>query len=219
MSASTHVYILGEKPQTQGSIEEEGLPETELDNLTESNTTHNKHISSLTIEEGDLDIQRPKRRRSSHVSFSDEEEIINLEDVEPSVGCFRNMIQTAFVPKKKKKTQDHSSLGLEAAVCGMHGLPVSGSLYGDLPPTSHEGATHHHTASQGPAAILGGLPVPLPNLDPDMDVTPTLAEPPITLNSSSAPGPYTAEPLNEPHKKKYAKEAWPGKKPASSLLI
>lgn len=49
-----------------------------LQNLTEFNTAHNKRISTLTIEEGNLDIQRPKRkRRSSRVIFSDEEEIIN----------------------------------------------------------------------------------------------------------------------------------------------
>lgn len=34
-----------------------------------------QEISTLTTEEGNLDTQRPKRsRRSSHVSFSDEEE-------------------------------------------------------------------------------------------------------------------------------------------------
>lgn len=49
-----------------------------MQNLTEFNTAHNKRISTLTIEEGNLDIQRPKRkRRSSRVSFSEEEEIIN----------------------------------------------------------------------------------------------------------------------------------------------
>ncbi|XP_008293886.1 nuclear inhibitor of protein phosphatase 1 [Stegastes partitus] len=234
--ASTRVYILREKPQTQGSgapgemkagEEEElkgllGLPqeETELDNLTEFNTAHNKRLSTLTIEEGNLDMPRPKkRRRSSHVSFSDEEEVINPEDIDPSVGRFRNMIQTAVVPIKKKKMEDHGSLGLEAAVRRMQSLPVSGGLYGDLPPTSHEGATHHYSVAQGAAAVLGGLPLLLPNLAPEVDVTPTTAEPPVTLNSTSAPGPYTAEPLNEPRKKKYAKEAWPGKKPAPSLLI
>ncbi|XP_073677535.1 nuclear inhibitor of protein phosphatase 1-like [Garra rufa] len=115
--ASTRVYTLREKPQTQSSsstgdskgVEDEelkgllGLPEeeTELENLTEFNTAHNKRISTLTIEEGNLEIQRPKRkRRSSRVSFSEDEEIINPEDVDPSVGRFRNMVQTAVVPIK-----------------------------------------------------------------------------------------------------------------------
>ncbi|XP_029920329.1 nuclear inhibitor of protein phosphatase 1 [Myripristis murdjan] len=234
--ASTRVYILREKPQTQLSTapgevkageDDElkgllGLPEeeTELENLTEFNTAHNKRISTLTIEEGNLDIQRPKRRRrSSRVSFSDEEEVINPEDVDPSVGRFRNMIQTAVVPIKKKKTEGHGSLGLEDTVVRrIQNFPVSGGLYGDLPPTSHEAATHH-TATQGGAAILGSLPLPFPNPAPEVNLTPTSSQPPVTLSTAPAPGPYTAEPLNEPRKKKYAKEAWPGKKPTPSLLI
>lgn len=47
-------------------------------NLTEFNTAHNKRISLLTIEEGNLEIQRPKRkRRNSRVTFSEEDSIIN----------------------------------------------------------------------------------------------------------------------------------------------
>ncbi|KAL6053288.1 hypothetical protein STEG23_009383, partial [Scotinomys teguina] len=116
--ASTRAYTLREKPQTLPSAvkgdekmsgeDDElkgllGLPEeeTELDNLTEFNTAHNKRISTLTIEEGNLDIQRPKRKRkNSRVTFSEDDEIINPEDVDPSVGRFRNMVQTAVVPVK-----------------------------------------------------------------------------------------------------------------------
>ncbi|KAK2830040.1 hypothetical protein Q5P01_017971 [Channa striata] len=234
--ASTRVYILREKPQTQGSAapgelksgeDEElkcllGLPEeeTELSNLTEFNTTHNKRLSNLTIEESNLNIQRPKRRRrrSSRVSFSDEEEVINLEDVDPSVGRFRNMIQTTVVPVKKTKEDGCGSLDLEASVHNMHNPPVTRGLHGELPATAHGGETQHHTFGQGAAANLGGLALVLPNLAPDVDVASTSAEPPVTLNSTSATGPCTAEPLNEPCKKKYAKEAWPGKKPRASLL-
>ncbi|KAL0173240.1 hypothetical protein M9458_033551, partial [Cirrhinus mrigala] len=47
-------------------------------NLTEFNTAHNKRISTLTIEEGNLDIQRPKRKRkNSRVTFNEEDEVIN----------------------------------------------------------------------------------------------------------------------------------------------
>ncbi|XP_040144137.1 nuclear inhibitor of protein phosphatase 1 isoform X3 [Ictidomys tridecemlineatus] len=95
--ASTRAYTLREKPQTLPSAvkgdekmsgeDDElkgllGLPEeeTELDNLTEFNTAHNKRISTLTIEEGNLDIQRPKRKRkNSRVTFSEDDEIINPE--------------------------------------------------------------------------------------------------------------------------------------------
>ncbi|KAG7469101.1 hypothetical protein MATL_G00125300 [Megalops atlanticus] len=232
--ASTRAYTIREKPQTQpstgtgdskGGEDEElkgllGLPEeeTELENLTEFNTAHNKRISTLTIEEGNLDIQRPKRkRRSSRVTFSEDDEIINPEDIDPSVGRFRNMVQTAVVPMKKKKTEGQSPLGLEDSVGRrMQNFPFSGGLYGDLPPTSHEA---HPTAAQGGSTIIGGLPLPFPNPAPDVDLSPATPQPPITLNPAPAPGSYVSDALNEPRKKKYAKEAWPGKKPTPSLLI
>ncbi|MGH0157794.1 UNVERIFIED_CONTAM: hypothetical protein FKN15_034328, partial [Acipenser sinensis] len=192
-----------------------------IDLNSKFNTAHNKRISTLTIEEGNLDIQRPKRkRRSSRVIFSDEEEIINPEDVDPSVGRFRNMIQTAVVPIKKKKLEGHGTLGLEEAVARrMQNFPFSTGLYGDLPPTSHEAGGHSHGAHGG-ATILGGLPMPFPNLAPDVDLTPASVPPTVALNPTPTPGAgFPSESLNEPKKKKYAKEAWPGKKPTPSLLI
>ncbi|CAL8298304.1 unnamed protein product [Lota lota] len=252
--ASTRAYTLREKPQSQpasgpgseakageGGEEEKqqqeevlkgllGLPqeETELENLTEFNTAHNKRISTLSIEEGNRDIPRPKRRRrSSRVSFSEDDEVINPEDVDPSVGRFRNMIQTAVVPIKKKRLSDPvDPPGPEDAV-GHRTRPFSprgaGGLYGDLPPTSNEALNPAALAlALGGATVLGSVP----NLAPEVDLTPASAHPPITLNTpapasvhAQTPGPYAAEALNEPRKKKYAKEAWPGKKPTPSLLM
>ncbi|KAJ8386288.1 hypothetical protein AAFF_G00174840 [Aldrovandia affinis] len=168
-------------------------------NLTEFNTAHNKRISTLTIEEGNLDIQRPKRkRRSSRVSFSDDEEIINPEDIDPSVGRFRNMIQTAVVPMKKKKAEVHGTVGLVDAVTQRTQVfPFSGGLYGDLPPTSHEAAAHP-AAAQGGATILGALPVPFPNPAPEVDLTPTTTQPPVTLNPTPTPRPYAPRPRTNP---------------------
>ncbi|XP_009891320.1 PREDICTED: nuclear inhibitor of protein phosphatase 1 [Charadrius vociferus] len=205
--ASTRAYTLREKPQTlpsavkgdekMGGEDEElkgllGLPEeeTELDNLTEFNTAHNKRISTLTIEEGNLDIQRPKRKRkNSRVTFSDDDEIINPEDVDPSVGRFRNMVQTAVVPVKKKRLENPGAYEAGSQSHGIHGT-----------------------------ALIGGLPMPYPNLAPDVDLTPVV---PSTVNMNPAPNPavFNPEAVNEPKKKKYAKEAWPGKKPTPSLLI
>ncbi|XP_024917220.1 protein phosphatase 1, regulatory subunit 8b [Cynoglossus semilaevis] len=183
--ASTRTYTIREKPQTQGPAgpgdskvgdDEElkgllGLPEeeTELENLTEFNTAHNKRISLLTIEEGNLEIQRPKRkRRNSRVTFNEEDSIINPEDIDPSVGRFRNMIQTAVVPIK---------------------------------------------------SMQGGLPLLFPNPAPEVDLAPEAPQLPLTLNPTPVTAPYLPENHNEPRKKKYAKEAWPGKKPTPSLLI
>ncbi|KAF4793725.1 nuclear inhibitor of protein phosphatase 1 isoform X1 [Turdus rufiventris] len=233
--ASTRAYTLREKPQTlpsavkgdekMGGEDEElkgllGLPEeeTELDNLTEFNTAHNKRISTLTIEEGNLDIQRPKRKRkNSRVTFSDDDEIINPEDVDPSVGRFRNMVQTAVVPVKKKRLENAGSLSTdESASRRMQSFPYSGGLYGGLPPTHNEAGTQSHSVHG--TALIGGLPMPYPNLAPDVDLTPVV---PSTVNMNPAPNPavFNPEAVNEPKKKKYAKEAWPGKKPTPSLLI
>ncbi|TSK28177.1 Nuclear inhibitor of protein phosphatase 1 [Bagarius yarrelli] len=233
--ASTRVYTLREKPQLQPStttgescVEDEelkgllGLPEeeTELDNLTEFNTAHNKRISTLTIEEGNLDITRPKRkRRISRVSFSEDEEIINPEDVDPSIGRFRNMVQTAVLPLKKKKSEGHGTLGVEDSVIHrFQNFPLRSGLYGDLPPASHISSTQDNEHQAG-SAILSGLPLPFPNPAPEVNVLTLTAQPAAMLKPRPATGPYTAESMNEPRKKKYAKEAWPGKKPTPSLFI
>ncbi|CAL8339521.1 protein phosphatase 1, regulatory subunit 8b [Gadus morhua] len=232
--ASTRTYTIREKPQTQGVAgtgegkageDEElkgllGLPEeeTELENLTEFNTAHNKRISLLTIEEGNLEIQRSKRkRRNSRVTFNEEDDVINPEDVDPSVGRFRNMIQTAVVPIKKRRSEGQNTLGLEElASRRLHGYALSSGLYGDLPPSSHD---NQSGGAPGGAAILGGLPLPFPNPAPEVDLAPEAHQPPVTLNPLPVTGPYLPEGHNEPRKKKYAKEAWPGKKPTPSLLI
>ncbi|TRY93674.1 hypothetical protein DNTS_001123 [Danionella cerebrum] len=221
--ASTRVYTIREKPQTQtgggvtdGKIGDEeelkgllGLPqeETELEvnddycafvNLTEFNTAHNKRISTLTIEEGNLDIPRPKRKRkSSRVSFTEEDEIINPEDVDPS----------------KKKVSAGSAFGVEeeGASRVIPSFPMHTGLYKDLPPSIHD--------SPASAAILGGLSVPLPNPAPDVHMSHLGQSTPLVLNPSPMIGPFAPEVLNEPRKKKYMKEAWPGKKPAPSLLL
>ncbi|XP_077455780.1 nuclear inhibitor of protein phosphatase 1-like [Stigmatopora argus] len=230
--ASTRTYTIREKPQSQSGLsadikvgdEDElkgllGLPEeeTELENLTEFNTAHNKRISTLTIEEGNLDIQRPKRkRRNSRVSFNDEDCIINPEDIDPSVGRFRNMVQTAVVPIKKRRSEGHNTLGLDDFNSKRMHYSMSGGLYGDLPPTSHE---NQPTGAPGGASMQGGLPLPFPNPAPEVDLAPEAPRRPVTLNPTPASVPFLQESHNEPRKKKYAKEAWPGKKPTPSLLI
>ena len=51
---------------------------------------------------GITDVDKPRKRKShvNSVMFSEEEEIINPEDVDPSIGKFRNMIQTTIIPTK-----------------------------------------------------------------------------------------------------------------------
>lgn len=93
-------------------------------------------------------------------------------------------------------------------------LGARGGLYADLPPSHHEGHPGTPTGS-----IVGGLPLPLPNPAPEVDLAPEPQMPPMMLNPTPVSGLYPPEALNEPRKKKYAKEAWPGKKPTPSLLI
>lgn len=200
----------GEDDELKGLL---GLPEeeTELDNLTEFNTAHNKRISTLTIEEGNLDIQRPKRKRkNSRVTFSEDDEIINPEDVDPSVGRFRNMVQTAVVPVKKKRVEGPGSWAWKkqgAGACKTL-LSVEDSM-GPAPTHSEAGSQPHGIHG---TALIGGLPMPYPNLAPDVDLTPVV---PSAVNMNPAPNPavYNPEAVNEPKKKKYAKEAWLARSP------
>ena len=48
----------------------------------------------------DVDKSRKRKSHVNSVEFADEEEIINPEDVDPSIGKFRNMIQTTIIPTK-----------------------------------------------------------------------------------------------------------------------
>jgi nuclear inhibitor of protein phosphatase 1 len=40
------------------------------------------------------------KRKKKCVEFKDEEDVINPEDVDPSIGRFRNMIQTSIIIPK-----------------------------------------------------------------------------------------------------------------------
>lgn len=84
------------------------------------------------------------------------------------------------------------------------------NLYGDLP-HPHEGAAPIATA------LPGKLGFSLPNPAPDLEVMeqhiPVIH--PAIVPSRVAIGAIE----DEPKKKKYAKEAWPGKRPTPALLL
>ena len=52
----------------------------------------------LGIAEEILESQR--KRKNKYISFNEEEEIINPEDVDPSIGKFRNLVHTTVIPTK-----------------------------------------------------------------------------------------------------------------------
>ncbi|KAG7300973.1 hypothetical protein JYU34_015333 [Plutella xylostella] len=233
--ASTRNYIIRERPsgnsrgimedlpntETEGALL--GLPETqtELDNLTEFNTAHNRRISMLGISTDDgADVIKPQtgtkrsatmptggaKKQRRNVSFNEEVDIINPEDIDPSVGRFRNLVKSTIVPnanapQRKLKLQGpddshqphHHSLRLQE-------ISFSAGLYSSLPAPSH-------------LSVIGArMGLSLPNPAPDVDLeAPGLMQPPPKPTAPHAE--VESAPSSEPKRKKYAKEAWPGRKP------
>nr|SVE86163.1 EOG090X07CE [Daphnia similis] len=253
--ASTRYYILRERPQNAPrpileELEEEaksvhqdggklGLPESEmeLDNLTEFNTAHNRRISMLGIADDDGDNRNPGgKRKKRSITFNDEEEVINPEDIDPNVGRFRNLVHTSLViPTKRIKSGTLASGGGSSREHQFHRSLSSSSgvegLYGGLPPEMGESSASHLTSQSASAGLFSstlasklGLPL-MPNPAPDVDLSAPL-EPAAAPVSSRVNVEFAQPPAVEsdtssglPKRKKYAKEAWPGKKPAPSLLM
>lgn len=60
----------------------------------------------LGIADDDGDNRNPGgKRKKRSITFNDEEEVINPEDIDPNVGRFRNLVHTSLViPTKVNKT-------------------------------------------------------------------------------------------------------------------
>ena len=43
-----------------------------------------------------------KKRRKIRITFNEEEDVINPEDIDPSIGRFRNMVETTIIPNKPR---------------------------------------------------------------------------------------------------------------------
>lgn len=156
----------------------------------------------------DIDKRTSNRKRKRNfVTFNEDEEIINPEDVDPSIGRFRNLVQTTVVPMyKKQKISDN--LGIPSSEFKQPKLTHQSSvdLYNDLPPESHSSNMNIYSS------LSTKLGMVLPNPAPDVDM------------GQPNPTPFVPQQVqvtdpSEPKKKKYAKEAWPGKKPAQTLLV
>lgn len=100
--------VIKEAAEASGNANQLPHSETELDNLTQFNTAHNRRINSVV---GDMPSPISKSLRFSlnsngvtghrhSVHFNDTEDVINPEDVDPSVGRFRNLVQETFIPNK-----------------------------------------------------------------------------------------------------------------------
>ncbi|XP_023022277.1 nuclear inhibitor of Protein phosphatase 1 isoform X2 [Leptinotarsa decemlineata] len=229
--ASTRNYIIRERPQSgirpiideieKAGEESEGgllgLPETEteLDNLTEFNTAHNRRISMLGISDDADKRTTSRKRKRQYVSFNEDEEVINPEDIDPSIGRFRNLVQTTIVPTSKRaKIAD--AMGIPTTEFripkALHHPHVSTpDLYNDLPPESHGSGTSNMGLYSSLSSRLG---MALPNPAPEVDIGQTFTSP-----TPFVPQQVSTQDSLEPKKKKYAKEAWPGKKPIQTLLV
>nr|CDS25697.1 Nuclear inhibitor of protein phosphatase 1 [Hymenolepis microstoma] len=250
--ASKRIYIIRERPnQINGSSiirnasddpnsslqdGESNLPkgENELEQLTQFNTAKNRKIEVIT----DINMPTPNvkqgRRNSLNqrlsVHFSEVlEEVINPEDVDPSIGRFRNLVQETFIPFKSK--HEGADIGI---ISPKSVTPTPGSIPRD-DEQSNEADEKLPSMSNPSFSLAAKLGLPMPNLAPDID---SLEPVPLTsLHRSklvSAPR-LSAEDImggpllksgekrrnsesesadgEAPKKKKYAKEAWPGKRP------
>ena len=193
-----------------------GLPESEmeLDNLTEFNTAHNRRITMLGI----TDDASKKRPRKIRITFKEDEDVINPEDVDPTIGRFRNMIQTTVIPKKRPHPGPAGDTGIpHLSSAPAVKRPVT-SLTSPNKQGLYDGLDTHLPGPSGlfATSLSSKLGIPLPNPAPDIDMAPPSAAT-IQLPSTASTDPHFEDP-DEPKKKKYAKEAWPGKKPTPSLL-
>lgn len=240
--ASTRRYILRERPSAglRVNIMEDipmnesadgallGLPEsqTELDNLTEYNTAHNRRISMLGITDDSMRKNNKTTRKRRGVTFNEEEIIINPEDIDPNVGRFRNLIQTTVVPTKKLKLENNIGIPISSTstslpdIKHLHPSTIVPHLYQGIPATEH--STNKLNASMdvdvSPIAMGTKLGLLLPN--PAPEVTPAsdnMSAPNVGFATSSKATRFEEHAMmegsGEPQKKKYAKEAWPGRKP------
>ena len=103
-------------------------------------------------------------------------------------------------------------------------------LYGDLPPEMGGPSSSGPSPSSGlfSSSLASKLGLPLmPNPAPDVDLSAPLESPAASSSTTHSvefahPGGVDSElpsSSSEPKRKKYAKEAWPGRKPTPSLLI
>ncbi|KAH7691339.1 hypothetical protein AAVH_40148, partial [Aphelenchoides avenae] len=165
--------------------------------LTEYNTAQNRRIAPIPIT---LEEARSKQRPRGNVAFLEDEEVINPEDVDPTVGRFRNLIRTAVIPTNKRARPGEA----ESILSDDHPHAKKRIVR-----PGKEGAAGRMSAPF--STTLGGISL---NAAPDVDLyAGGLPEPKSAASLKFGPQRASDERDDEPHKKKYAKEAWPGRKP------
>lgn len=247
--ASTRHYIIRERPTvgSRSNIMEDipmmdtsdgtylGLPEsqTELDNLTEYNTAHNRRISMLGITDETSTFKKnmKNKRKRKGVQFNEDEIIINPEDVDPNIGRFRNLIQSTVIPVAAKRTKlEINTMGIASPSSSkslQHPHSLVPSLYHGIDDQPADGRGGVVSGNAGfnfdmdttPSGLTSKLGIILPNPAPDVNPISTsvssIMPPPLYSNLAPKSVKIADKPdvCDEPKKKKYAKEQWPGRKP------
>ncbi|RMZ97639.1 nuclear inhibitor of phosphatase 1 [Brachionus plicatilis] len=225
--ASTRTYIIRERPhnnKNQPSILNNSnasenddnedsftqtltLPESELelDNLTEFNTAHNKRIAQLVDISSGANLPSvpgigPVKKKKKTVVFKEEEDIINPEDIDPSIGRFRNLVQTTVVvPRNKRPAQMVQSEISEKKIRTIHGSKMDREL------TLYEEHEEYNT-----------IGFKCLNSAPDVD-TVSESEPAYLHYQQTQFEAVHGEGDHDDHKKRYAKESWPGRHSTSNV--
>ena len=128
-----------------------------------------------------------------------------LEDVDPTVGRFRNLVTTAVISNKRQKTSDAMTEFFDSLESDQKRRIVR-------PGKDEQDEARRPIA--GPfSSVLGGISL---NLAPDIDLYSKLPE---SSSTTGKPGVHAEKEDLDHKKKKYAKEAWPGRKPNASGLF
>lgn len=149
-----------------------GLPETqsELDNLTEYNTAHNRRIAMITDDTSHK--KKNQKRKRKLVTFNEEEIIINPEDIDPSVGRFRNLVQTTVLPTSSKRQKlDHFPTSLSSSESQKPFIaqqPYVPSLYQGLSTPVNESQTNTVDTNVLAHGAFGSKFLILPNPAPEV---------------------------------------------------
>lgn len=213
LGASTRSYTLRERLSQQSSTaapqpSASALPakEEELENLTEYNTALNRRIGSMvTMEESG----NPRKRKHLSVAFVDEEDVINPEDVDPSIGRFRNLVATTLIRKRGRME--------EAEIAPS---PASSAMRRQVMAASRREV--EAVPGLGISAASLNLGLSLPNPAPDLAAQDLYADIPLPASvaaqrqrmpqGSAHSAAAAANAMDDVASKKvYAKEAWPGR--------
>lgn len=198
-----------------------GLPEseTEVDDLTEFNTAHNRRLATLTIDDPTAanPLTRLKRKAIS-VQFDGNDEIINPEDVDPTVGRFRNLISTEIIiPNKRVKVAEPSPSN--EATTPTAPSPTS--------PDKQSKSLMQEFHSNNLYGDVTAIPLPSPtatnmtNFSVKITSAPDVEAPDVPLVKRVVPPPAAVVHASDLEAawtpavshRVYVKEAWPGRKP------